>query len=39
MRNNFDAIIIGSGAAAYSCADWLYKENITNIGIDLSILL
>lgn len=33
MRNNFDAIIIGSGAAAYSCADWLYKENITNIAI------
>ena len=33
MINTFDAIIIGSGAAAYSCADWLYKENITNIAI------
>lgn len=33
MMNTFDAIIIGSGAAAYSCADWLYKENITNIAV------
>ncbi len=33
MMNKFDAIIIGSGAAAYSCADWLYKENITNIAV------
>ena len=29
----YDALIIGSGAAAYSAADWLFKENITNIAI------
>ena len=29
----YDAIIIGSGAAAYSAADWLFRENITNIAI------
>lgn len=33
MRKNYDAIIIGSGAAAYSAADWLYKEKIDNIAI------
>ncbi len=33
MRRIYDAIIIGSGAAAYSVADWLYKENIENIAI------
>lgn len=29
----YDAIIIGSGAAAYSAADWLFKENITDIAV------
>ncbi len=33
MRKIYDAIIIGSGAAAYSVADWLYKEQIENIAI------
>ncbi len=33
MRKVYDAIIIGSGAAAYSVADWLYKENITDIAV------
>lgn len=33
MRKIYDAIIIGSGAAAYSAADWLFKENITDIAI------
>ncbi|MBQ8763668.1 MAG: FAD-binding protein [Clostridia bacterium] len=33
MRKIYDAIIIGSGAAAYSAADWLYKEGITDIAI------
>ena len=29
----YDVIIIGSGAAAYSAADWLYKENIKDIAV------
>ena len=29
----YKAIIIGSGAAAYSVADWLFKENISDIAI------
>jgi len=33
MRKVYDAIIIGSGAAAYSAADWLFKKNIKNIAI------
>ncbi len=33
MRKVYDAIIIGSGAASYSVADWLYKEKIENIAI------
>ena len=33
MRKIYDAIIIGSGAAAFSVADWLYKENITDLAI------
>ncbi len=33
MRKVYDAIIIGSGAAAYSAADWLYKKNIRNIAV------
>ncbi len=33
MSKIYDAIIIGSGAAAFSVADWLYKENVKNIAI------
>lgn len=33
MMKIYDAIIIGSGAAAYGAADWLFKENITDIAI------
>ncbi|MBQ2973987.1 MAG: FAD-binding protein [Clostridia bacterium] len=33
MRKVYDAIIIGSGAAGYSAADWLFKEGITNIAV------
>lgn len=33
MKKIYDAIIIGSGAAAYSAADWLYKYGITDIAI------
>lgn len=33
MRKVYDAIIIGSGAAAYSAADWLYRNNIRNIAL------
>lgn len=33
MSKIYDAIIIGSGAAAFSAADWLYKEDIKNIAI------
>ncbi len=33
MKKIYDAIIIGSGAAGYSAADWLYKENITDIAV------
>lgn len=33
MIKIYDAIIIGSGAAAYSAADWLFKEDITDIAI------
>lgn len=33
MRKIYDAIIIGSGAAAYSVADWLYKEGVTDIAV------
>lgn len=33
MRKIYDAIIVGSGAAAYGVADWLYKEKIENIAI------
>ena len=29
----YDALIIGSGAAAYSAADWLFKENITDVAV------
>ena len=33
MRKIYKALIIGSGAAAYGCADWLYKEGVTDIAI------
>ncbi len=33
MSKIYDAIIIGSGAAAFSVADWLYKEDVKNIII------
>lgn len=33
MKKIYDAIIIGSGAAAYSAADWLYKKDVKNIAI------
>lgn len=33
MKKIYDAIIIGSGAAAYSVADWLFKEGVTDIAI------
>lgn len=33
MRKIYDAIIIGSGAAGYSAADWLHKEGITDIAV------
>lgn len=33
MKKIYDAIIIGSGAAGYSAADWLFKSGITNIVV------
>ncbi len=33
MRKVYDAIIVGSGAAAYSAADWLFKKNISDVAI------
>ena len=33
MRKIYKALVIGSGAAAYSSADWLYKEGIDDIAI------
>ncbi len=33
MKIIYDAIIIGTGAAGYSAADWLFKEGITNIAV------
>ena len=33
MRKIYKCLIIGSGAAAYSAADWLYRENIRDIAI------
>ena len=33
MRKIYKCLIIGSGAAAYSAADWLYREGITDIAI------
>ena len=33
MRKIYKALIIGSGAAAYGCADWLYREGVTDIAV------
>lgn len=33
MRRIYKALVVGSGAASYSCADWLYKEGIKDIAI------
>ncbi len=33
MSRIYKCLIIGSGAAAYSAADWLYKEGVTDIAI------
>ena len=33
MMKIYDAIVIGSGAAGYSAADWLYREGITDIAV------
>ena len=33
MRRIYKALVIGSGAAAYSCADELYRQGIENIAI------
>ena len=33
MRRIYKALVIGSGAAAYGCADWLYREDVTDIAV------
>lgn len=33
MRKIYKALIVGSGAAAYSAADWLYKDGIAEIAM------
>ncbi len=33
MKNKFDAIVIGSGAAAYACADRLFEAGVTDIAV------
>ncbi len=33
MRKIYKALIIGSGAAAYGCADWLFREGIEDIAL------
>ena len=33
MSKTYKCLIIGSGAAAYSAADWLYREGITDIAV------
>lgn len=33
MRKIYKCLIIGSGAAAYSAADWLYREGIKDIAV------
>ncbi len=33
MRKIYKCLVIGSGAAAYSAADWLYRDGITDIAL------
>ena len=33
MRKIYKALVVGSGAAAYGCADWLFREGIEDIAI------
>ena len=33
MKKIYDAIIIGSGAAGYIAAEWIFKEAITDIAV------
>ena len=33
MIKIYKAIVIGSGAAAYGCADWLYREDVKDIAV------
>lgn len=33
MRKIYKCLVIGSGAAAYSAADWLFKEGIADIAV------
>ncbi len=33
MKKIYKALVIGSGAAAYGCADWLYREGIKDIAV------
>ena len=33
MRKIYKALVIGSGVAAYSCADWLYREGVKDIAV------
>ncbi len=33
MRKIYKCLIVGSGAAAYSAADWLYREGVCDIAI------
>ncbi len=33
MSRIYDVLIIGSGAAAFGAADWLFRENVKNIAI------
>ena len=33
MRKVYKCLVIGSGAAAYSAADWLYREGVKDIAI------
>ena len=34
LMKTYDAIVIGSGAAAYSAADWLYREGKEFLSIE-----
>ena len=33
MRKIYKALVIGSGAAAYGAADWLYRYGVTDIAV------